>query len=1068
MAEFRSNVGLEQVATEGALAQRALVEAVGTQVEMATPGSPRRLLFDRLMSGASLREAVEIPGLDLGAYPERSAALIKAYVDDRRIFEGRASSIGISSQEVAAARYVAVRPVTTADIRAAMQSVGGRRAQNALYSLPQIEAIRREKARVNAGLPKAAAQLAELERAGMRGTPAHRLALQDYSDLMAAVVTTGAENISAEKGDAASKAIETLSRGREEGGYDLDALKGVSAIIDQDRGVVGAVRTGEGNPDHGYRFAGWEHAEDVVLTPQHEAQLALEADSSFNAEFLERRASREDTRDYYDYIRATHQAALDQSISGAPKYNPQQASIWLTPTETTQVPASGPNDSLGHEIFEGGQDAGLEHEPFDGDGVGPDDGYEPEPFDGDKTVGPDRSSEPFVAPKGNPLVVTADHADLSIHVEESLRQHKAMQARVLVSLGFTALQGGVSFMESSSRWAANPDGGATAYAFGNVMLGLNGVNTSMQTYFQSKDAKDKVFGQLIQEQKEAQGAVGKAYQAKALGVISQLEAIQPDVKMLHAAEVEVLTENRPLLDQAWESYQRGESTAIYREILSQASQSGNAALADAAKQELKVLEKKVAAGQAYTQADFHKTIGLDGKVGGIKADLTSAGGALDRLHLAEGAAAGKTDAHLASIERNYLDARRLTFEQEWLSSDGRQALLAKFSEVAKQNGWTPDEAGVLKLTSKEGAEQSLTPNEILHGYSDKWVLERGLIEDNVRLIDKRPDLAASIRRHGMDATSLLESLYTHQSSASSNNVRVADALRKTLATPEGAALLPEGWDKDGQRHIGVADLGNGQYAAYLVGHDQSGQAVEGRLVLLNQAVDATGQPSIRLAGSVPISKGEMWSFFGAGDPDKLRTRIREGLLQGLSNRTLQDRARALGTTVGGLSGVEVDEAEAEARRQVESFTALNDRVTMNSLARAISQSSSEEGHQKLAMGPAHASILEFPKPSNAVRLRPAERLQSMDVAVNDANHLMHRGIRQMQDLHGFTPLAVLKRLDSDRKDGEARREFDATRGAFDAPHVRERAKSDLFTGRMGRNSRPNDQGLVKIDLADIA
>lgn len=1060
MTEFRSSVGLEQAVAENTMAHRAMVESVGAQVEMATPGSPRRRFFDELMSGTSLREALEIPGLDLGAYPERSSALIKAYVDDRRLFEGRAGNIGVSSQDVAAARYVAVRPLSIGDIRAAMQSVGGRKAGNKIFSAPQLEAIRREKARVNAGLPKAAAQVAALEQAGMRGTPVHRLALQDYSNLVAAVVPTGAESISVEKGVAADEALQVLNAGRESKVYDNEALKRAIEPIDQDRGVIGQVRTGQGDAQHGYRFVGWEHDQDVVLNPQHEARVALEMDPKHNADYLTLRAEGGDTPGYYEHIRATHQSLLDQSISSAPKFDPESAPKWLA--------ATGPDgEVLGGDAVNKGN-MGLVSRPpmlpasqgetLEGVLVTPD----------QANLGLDSLPQGPPVQSGNPLVVTADHADFGIHAEEALRQHRAMQSRILVSLGFTAIQGGISFMEASSRWAANPDGGATAYAFGNVMLGLNGVNTSMQTYFQSTDAKDRVFGQLVQDQKEAQGAVGKAYQTKAQGAISQLEAIHK-VGTFHAAEVVALDENKALLDLKWQTFQATQSTAIYREIFSQAAQSGNTKLADTAGQELVKLEKMAAAGQAYTKVDFHEAVGADGRVGGALGAANGTGGALDRLQSVEGVAAGKSGAHLASIERNFLDAKRLSFEQEWLSTDGREALLGHFIQAAQRDGAVYQNGHITWPATQKGVEPVvMSLEEVLQAYGQKWVVERELIEHNVRLIDKRPELGTSLRHHGIDAASLLESVYTHQSSAASNNVRVADALRKTLATPAGADLLPEGWNKDGQRHVGVADLGNGQYAAYLVGHDESGRASEGRLVLLNQSVDASGGSSIRLAGSVPIAKGDMSSLLGGADPDALRSKILDGLKTGLDKRALQDRANTLGLPVTALSAAEVDQAGREADRQVAAFTALNDQSAMSSLARAITQSSTEEGYKKLALGPTHSSILEFPKPSHSAHVAAAARLGSMDVAVNEANHLVHRGIRQFQDLHGISPVAILKRLDSNRKHDEARREFDATRGAFDAPHVRERAKSDLFTARMGRSSRPNDHGPVRINLSDIA
>jgi hypothetical protein len=223
-----------------------------------------------------------------------------------------------------------------------------------------------------------------------------------------------------------------------------------------------------------------------------------------------------------------------------------------------------------------------------------------------------------------------------------------------------------------------------------------------------------------------------------------------------------------------------------------------------------------------------------------------------------------------------------------------------------------------------------------------------------------------------------------------------------------------------------------------------------------------------MAGVARVSKAEMTSLVGGADPKNLRDLMENALNAGLEKRGLQDRAFALGVPVAMLSQADRDQVAQSVKDQAAGFTALKDRSSLASLAQAVTQASTEDGHKKLASAPAHASIMEFPKASHIVNRNPKERLQAMDVAVAEANHLVYRGIRQMQDLHGISPLAWLKRLDSNRNHGEQRREFDATRGAFDGTHVRERAKSDLFTGLMGRDSGPNDHGRVLVNAHDIA
>jgi hypothetical protein len=1052
MAERRSTVTLEKTVAEETLAHRTLVESVGTQLEMATPGSARRKFFDELMLGSSLREAMQAaPGLDLGLNPERTAALAKAYADNRRLFETVANGASLAPLSVAANRYLAVRAVKDQDLRATLKTIGNQRHENSVFNQAQLTAISQEKSRVNTALSQVSARLGEMDRAGLRDTPEYRQALGDYKDLMAKVVPQGAAGIAIEKGVASEQAVRLLDEGREKG-YDLEAMKATVAPIHQDLGVIGEARAAQGSAETGFRFAGWEKNEDVVLDPGLEAKIALQADPEHNAKFLQRRAEDGEHKSlaYYEYITMVHQAALDAPISKAPKFDASETIL-----------GAGAVQGLGQETR---QEFGLvERGPMTPGNIG---GGLTTPGGGVATPGGTNpgftmgtGEAPSNMPQGNPLVITAEHADFNVHVDEAMRQHKAVQARVLVSLGFAAVQGGVSFMEASSRWAANPDGGAANFAFGNMMLGLNGVNTSVQTYFQSKDAKERTFGQLIEEQKQAQGATAKNFQAKAMGAISQLREIKPPVEILHQAEMEARQSIKPQLDKAWNQHVANHELQNYKEIFNQAAQSGNSKLVDKAVKGLNQIRECEAHGRAFSREDFLEIVGANKNPQSLQGG--GEGSIMDRLNSTGSTSARDAAAHFLSIERNYLDAKRMAFEQEWLATDGQSHLLNRLA----QNPAVKDAMnGSIQL--QDG--QQFDAHQVMEAYGAKWAIERNLIEENVRLVDKRPELAMTMRHHGLDAASLLESTYTHQSSPSSGNVRVADALRRALATREGAALMPAGWNKDGQRHIGVTDLGNGNFAAYLVGHNEGGKATEGRLILFNQSQDAAGNAAIRLAGSATVSGKEMTGFMGGMNPETLREKMVEAISTGLTKRTFQDRAFELGIPLSNLPAAEVENARRNADAQIVAFNkVLDDRSLLASMCRSISTSSTEDGFRKLATAPANSSAMEFPKPSHLAHRSPEARLQSMDVAVNEANQVVHRGIRQMQDLHGITPAAWLRRLDSNRNHGKKRREFDAARGAFDAPHVRERAKSDLFTGLMGRNSGPNDAGPVMVNAYDI-
>jgi len=1014
MAERRSNSALENVVAEETLAHRSLVESVGSQLENATPGSPRRRLYDELMRGTTLREAISsIPGLDLGPNPGRTAALAKAYADNRRVFETVANGTSVAPNSVAGGRFMAVRVVSNDDVRRSLTELGNRQSANQYLNAVQMDAVNQEKSRINEGLGRYSSQLATMERNGEKHSEDYRTVLTQYSNLKTQVVETPAADIALAKRQANEEVRQTLEEGREHGGaYDVDQLKRQATDgMHQDRGLMGEVRPAEGE-----HFGGWERNEDVILKGDHEAWIAMSADNQHSKEFLNQRLEGGQDLGYYEFMAQNHQAALDQPIREAPKYGLVRREFGLVEREA------------GLDQREAGL---VKRDPMAPGAV--------DIFDwpGQNTFAEGTGVAPSSMPTSTPLVVTSDHADFDIHADEAMRQHRAMQARVLTSLGFSAVTGAVSFMEASTRWAANPDGGATAYAFSNAMLGLNAMNGSVQTWFQSKDAKERAFGTLIQEQKEAQGGAARQFQTKALGAISQLEAIHPPVKHLHAAEMEARAALRPQLDKDWAAFQTQNSSALYKDLFTQASHSQNKDLAKEAMNGLGAIEKADKAGKPFTAADFHLITADKGwNIPGLGAGST--GDVKDRLSSEGGEAALDGKAHLVSIERNYFDAKRMSWEQNWLATQGQSTLLRKFQE---QPGVTP--AGIDQLqigTDREGHPLLVDKTEVLEAFGQKWAVERSLIEENVRLVDKRPELAAAMRHHGLDAASVLESVYTNQSSPSSGSTRVADAMRKMFETEQGRALAPAGWNRDAQRNVGVADLGNGQYAAVLTGHDSAGKTTGSRVVLFHTTQDPLGQSVVGIAGVSDLSKDEM-AHLGARTPMNMNPLSPSDLGQKLTARL--------------KPGVEMK--------------GLKDPNNLTSLSRALNQASTADGFTKLTTAPAHASILEFPRPSHISHLDPKARLQSgMDVAVNDASQLVHRGIKQMRDLHGISPVAWLKRLDSNRKHGEARREFDATRGAFDGVHVRERAKSDLFTNLMHRHSGPNDAGPVVVDPAELA
>lgn len=1055
---------LDRKVAEEIRVHRVMVESVGAQFEMATPGSPRRMLYEELLNGASEADALRrVPSVDLGPRPERTMAMLKAWADERRIWEGRVADSNLTPAQVAANRMVTVRIVGDESIRDNAARVGAAIYESRMFNAVQNEAVRAERERINKGLEVLGPKIEKMKEAGDTNSEAYRNATRDYNELMKLVVPTGAAGVAIYKGMAAEDAKRLLEIGDEHGDYDLAGLKLATKELNQDLGVVGQVREPSGSTQEGWRFRGWNRDQDVVLNPAHEAEIAFQADGNHNADYLQARmeAGEAKAMPFYEHVNRVHGAALDKPVEFAPRYDPK---------ETLAGAAAG--GMLLWQPRTGGLTLEGEIVPPAAGGAGPDGlrrlpGRPPELPGG--ALG-DREFTGADVYTPSPIVVTAQHSDFSAHAEDAMRQHRAAQARLLTSAGLAGLQGALGLMEGASRWAASPDTGMSGFFFTNAHLALNGVSTGVQTYHQSRDAKERAFGTLIQEMKEKNSLEGRAFANQSLGAYTQLQKLVPPANTLHKAEMEVRNLMRPTLDLGWNQYTAAHSTDMYKDLFSQAMTSGNQNVQKLAEKGLNEISKAQLSGKVFTQADFDRIVESNRS----QAVFSSEGGAFDRLRQVSGMAANDGAAHLRSIERNFMDAKRIRFEQEALVSDRGRGLL--MSALARQDdidgmagprGEMNFAIGPIDPKTGQRTGPTITEADALQSFQAKWSAERDLISANVAMIDDRPELAAAMKEQGLDAASLLESTYTDQSSASSNSVRVADAIRtwaekpQNFSMPPDQSLVPKGWNADGSRQVGVADLGNGQYAALLVGHDLDGKAMDAKVLVFQRQDDG----NIRLAGRVNIDPKDMTSFLDGPNPDKLKQTITTGLEVGVRDSILRQKALLGGLPVSSLPAHEFAAAQAKAQQSVAgTFRFLDDRAVMGSLSRAVAQSATSTGFQKLTTAPAMASIVEFPKPGNITNMSVQDRFRNgLDVAIGRSNDLAQRGIRQMQDLHGLNPLTILDRLDSNRNHGEKRREFDALRGMYDGPHKREWAKSSLFEPLMADHSAPGHHGPVVID-----
>jgi len=1052
---------LDKKVAEDIRVHRALVETVGANYELAPPGSPKRILFEELLNGASTAEALRhVPGVDLGPRPERTVALLKAWADERRIYEGKVADSNLTPAQVAANRMVTVRVVGDESIRDNAARIGAAVYESRMLNAAQNEAIREEAAKVNKALETIGPRLDDLKANPMADPDEIRRLTDEYADLMSKVVPTGAAGIAIYKGMAAEDAKRLLEIGDEHGDYDLDGLKLATREMNQDLGVVGQVREPSGSTQEGWRFRGWERDQDVVLNPAWQAEVALKADPDHNADYLQARmeAGQAKAMPFYEHVARVHEASLDKQLEFAPKYDPRETLSGAAAGGLVSWNAQPNGQSLEGEIVPPAPVGDKEELVRVGGGIPVRPG---DPMDAKMFTGADIHTT-------TPQVITAQHADFDAHARDTIEQNRRYQARLLTSAGLAGLQGGLALMEGASRWAASPDTGMAGFFYTNAHLALNGLSTGVQTYHQSTDAKERAFGALIQQGNDRRSLLAKVYSQDAMGAISQLKEIVPPVGTLHKAEMEVRNQMRPVLNAGWEEYKLGRSTENYREIFTQALASQNTAVQGMAIKGLQKVQDKAASGGQFTQADFDEIV----QSNRAQAVFGTEGGAFDRLRQVSGLAANDGAAHLRSIERTFMDAKRISWEQSALTTDrGRNFLMAA---VGRQDGFQamtgPRGEWNFTYTPPKQSERdqpqaiTLTEEQVLSAFTSKWSAERQLITANVALIDASPELAASMKRHGMDAASALEGTYTNQSSPSSNSVRVADAIRtwaekpQNFSMPPDQSLIPRGWNADGARQVGVADLGNGQYAALLVGHDLDGKAMDAKVLVFQRQDNG----EIRLSGRVNIDPKDMTTFIGGANPDKLKQTLTAGLEAGVRDTILRQRALAAGSDVKSLPQQELIAAETQAKRRVsESFRFLDDRAVMGSLSRAVAQSSSSDGFQKLSHSPLNATILEFPKPGHIANISVGDRFRNgLDVAIGESNNLAQRGVKQMESLHGITQ--ILNRLDSNRTP-EKSSAFHNLRNAYDSPFLREAQKSSLFDPLMSESSASGNHGPVVVD-----
>jgi len=1018
---------------------RSLVDAVGTQFEMANAGSDRRKLFEDLMRGVPMDAAIkDRPDVDLGPQGAKTLAVLQAYVNDRRLYEGRVASSNLKPMDVAVnvAKVVPVREVDA--IKGNSAEIGHAISQTQIYNATQSAAISKEKARINDGLQSLGEALGKMEK----HTPAYDQAAKDYENLRSMVVEGGAARLAVQKGVAADGLKVQLEQG---GVIDHQRAAAVSQMLQvhgRDAGVAGEVR-----PAIGTRFAGWERPEDVVLTPAAEARIALAADPNHNPAYLGACADGSEQRPYYAYLTANHEESLDKPLTEAPKYDPSLTLAGAAGAGVvswkSQVPQA-PEVVEGEIVEEGGL---VARSQGGGAGMG--------------TAIPHASPAPIdisrIDPQNSkPLVVSADHIDSRIQEKELRRAEESIRNRQLVNLAFTGGSTVLSIVEVGKNLAGNPDGGIGNAFMSSAQLGLNTVNQTVGHIQQHRQEKDRIHIQEIERQKSDQGTAGQTYAAAAMGAKAQLDAIggHPSVvSTLHTAEMEVRALHADRLNAGWEAYKGQNSTELYKGLLSQAAQSQDKALAGVAVKGLKSLNDKEAKGQSFTEADFHAVANSN-----LAQTIWHSDG-MKRLRQVSTASATDCRSSLLALERTYMGASKTRFEQEAIQTDpalARDLHRSLISQKGVTVSYGPNGQNLYQMEfndpKKPQGVVQLDSEAIGKAFQEKWAVERNLQEQNIRLIDKAPLVGDAMRRHGLDAASVLESTYTHQASASTNSVRIADGIRawadKNALNPRltpGTDLIPRGWDIVGEeKHIGVADVGNGTYVASLTGFNHAGKAVDGRLLVFQQ----NRQGELELVGKVNVDPTKKIDSKG------LEGAIREQLKNGWAASIENAEAIKQGVHVNALPAHIKSKCDSDAEVRVSQVCRfLNDRHTMSNMARGLEQGSTREGLNHLSRSPHAFSIFDFPKASHVTHPDVNQRFQhALPVALAEANSDLHNGMRQRQDLSGL--LNLVGRMDSHRNHKETRRDFDTLRNAFDDPRVRTAAKSAAYQNPQHVSSGP--------------
>jgi len=1015
--------------------RRALVDTVGAQFEMSSPGSSRRHLFEDLMRGIPFERAIEASPADLGPNPNRTRDLLIAYVQDRSLFEGRVAASNLKPQEVAINRAIAVHIPDVESIQASSAQIGAAYRQANLLNAAQAEAVDREKARINQSLLTLGQTLEKMEQDGLRDTPAYRQAAKDYEEALSQTVHAGAVRVAVTK-SVAAEGLDAQWKGFDAREHRLSPEEAASVkdklhVIQMDQGVAGQVR-----PAVGARFAGWQRDQDVVLTPAWEASIARKADPNHNADFFAARAEAGEARDFYAYLTSKHQEELDKPLAGkAPKYDPEEALGGAAAAGLVTRHVRPPVDWGGDEKFLLKESARPNPIPI--------------------------PTAPFDSKASKPLVVTSDHIDSRFHEADLRRQEREIRVRQAVHFGFGAASAALTAIQHGAKLAANPDSGIGQAAIDGAQLTLMTSHQAVTGIMNSQDQMRRISMEALQHRKGEQANLAADFRAKALGGVAQLEALGGDpriVKALHAAEMEARAANAPRLEQGWNDYRKANSTDLYRELFAQAQHSQNKSLAKLAESGLERVNAKSASGQAFTEQDFNalaNTLNLRT----IFEEVRSPDG-FQTLRNVTNSTAMSVRSELCALERNFMDGARQRYEQEALSRD--KYMQASFHRALMgQKGVTVlhgPSGPAYDFEFKDGkpwrSPSPISSEEIGAMRNSKWAVERNIQEANIRLIDRDPLLADAVRRNGLDAASVLEATYSHQASASSNSQRIADAIRHHAerirhAAPSnapGVDLIPKGWDIAGEeRHIGVADLGNGTYAATLTGYDHKGNAIDSRFLVFQKKAETH---ELELVGNARLK-----------DPTKMSVKaftesVREGISEDLTATLKQQEAVKRGIPVTMLPKADTDRLEKIADAQAERLTPFfHDTRKTSRMVEAINMSLTVKGQDALIKTPNAFSIFEYPRRSHVAHQDIRARFnENFNVAVAGASHDVEAGLRQRSELSGLWN--TLRRMDSDRNFKEKRGDFDNLRFAFDDPRVRERNKGAVFQNPLHLDSGP--------------